>query len=376
VEPVVVSSAAETGGSAGDEEVLALGRHRGSRAWLIIAVVGILAVGGLIAGIASQRGHHAAPVPSQSPTTSPPPFDQGQPVALGAGTPTALVLAGGGLVMFQTDPASLTTVEQRPAGRTVSRPAEGDARTLLVVDPSSQKVWLIEPGRGSPPGPSTSILLAYGLHTLDIATRLEVPAVVSSAAVLDGRLWLSTDRGVYTFADGPTRLAGYSGPVHAIDADPTRHRLLATTETKAASMLQIRPSRLDVVRGPWLPLDTASLAIVDGTIWVAGSNAAPDEPHVLRLDPATLQPHGPALVRDRDYAFVSAGHSVVWMGGYAASVPSVPVPLSCLDPTTGRTLQLWGDAQPPVVSSSGIAFAFAYLRPQVVPLQLGPDCPG
>ncbi len=371
VEPVVVLPAAETGGSAGDEEGLALGGRRGSRAWLIVAVVGILAVGGLIAGIASQRGHHAEPVPSRSPTTSPPPFDQGQPVALGAGTPTALAIADGSLVMFQTDPASLTRVEQRPAGRTVSRPAEGDARTLLAGDPSSQKVWLIEPGRGSPPGPSTSILVAYDLHSLDIATRLEVPAVVSSAAVLDGRLWLGTDHGVYTFADGPTRLAGYSGPVHAIAADPTRHRLLATTETMAASMLQIRPSRLDVVRGPWLPLDTASLAIVDGTIWVAGSNAAPDEPHVLRLDPATLQPRGPALVRDRDYAFVSAGHSVVWIGGYPISNP-----LSCLDPATGRTLQTWTDAQPPVISSSGTAFAFAPLGAHVVPLRLGPDCPG
>jgi Phage integrase family len=51
-------------------------------------------------------------------------------------------------------------------------------------------------------------------------------------------------------------------------------------------------------------------------------------------------------------------------------------PVSCLDPTTGRALQIWGDAQPPVASSSGIAFAFAYLRPQVVPLRLGPECPG
>src|SRR6266536_5322901 len=228
-EPVVVSPVAATGDAGGDEEILDPG-GRGRRAWLIIAVVGILAVGGLIAGVASQRGHHAAPAPSRSPTTSPPPFDQGQPIALGAGTPTALAIADGSLVVFQADPASLTTVEQRPAGRTVSRPAEGDARTLLAGDPSSQKVWLIEPGRGSPPGPSTSILVAYDLHSLDIATRLDVPAVVSSAAVLDGRLWLGTDHGVYTWADGSTRLAGYSGPVHAIAADPTRHRLLATTE--------------------------------------------------------------------------------------------------------------------------------------------------
>ncbi|HYS38219.1 MAG TPA: hypothetical protein VEO01_21585, partial [Pseudonocardiaceae bacterium] len=167
------------------------------------------------------------------------------------------------------------------------------------------------------------------------------------------------------------RLAGYAGPVHTIAADPRRHRLLATTETKAASMLTVRPSRLDVVRGPWLPLDTASLAIVDGAIWVAGANGFPPDPHVLRLDPTTLQPRGPALVRDRDYAFVSAGQSVVWMGGYPISNP-----ISCLDPATGRTLQTWTDAQRPVVSSRGTAFAFAPLGTHVVPLRLGPACPG
>jgi hypothetical protein len=368
-EPVIVSPVAATGDTAGDEEVLTLGSRRGRRRWLIVAVAAVLATGTLAGAIASDGSRSATHLLSSSPARSTPPVDQRVPVALGPGTPTRLAVADGSLIAFLADPATLVRAEQRPDGLVVRRSAEGDPAALLTVDPSSRVVWLIEPASDSL---LPSDFFAYDLDSLELMVSGGVPAVVSAAAVLDGRLWLATIRGVYTIGlrrGSMTRLAGYSGPVHAIAADPTRHRLLATTDTKAARILQVQPSQLNVVLGPWLPLDTVSLAIVDGAIWVAGGNGAIGAPHVLRLDPATLRPRGPAVVRDRDFAFVLPGRSVVWTGSYG--------PVLCLDPVTGRTLQTWTDVQMPVASGRGIAFAFTPLwPPQVVPLRLGRDCPG
>ena len=59
-EPAAVSPARAPCVAEGDEEVLAVGGHGGRRTWLIAAVVGIVAVGGLVAGIGSNRSHHPA----------------------------------------------------------------------------------------------------------------------------------------------------------------------------------------------------------------------------------------------------------------------------------------------------------------------------
>ncbi len=356
----------------GPDEVVEFRRpgRRGPRSrWLLAGAV-LAAVGALVGVLLTRGGGYPVAAPSSRPVASRVPSVSsavpgagGQPIGLLTPAPAVdLVLGEHGLYVLQADGVvsrvdggSLLGNDTVPAGASIAQ--------RLFVDEPAQRSWLVASAATS------TVQITSGEPGVTVSRVIRVPAQVSDGALFGGRLWLATSAGIYVL--GPddvaaARVPAYAGATIAIAADPLRQRLIATSSGWPTRMLQVRAGRVTVLPGSLL-LGKTSIAVSANQIWLTGYG---DGPHVLHLDPTTLQPFAVSPVDPQvgPGAQVWAGGSVVWVrdGGSEG--------LSCVDAATGEVRADWSNVSGPVASRAGAGYAVA--DGAVIRLELSPACPG
>jgi hypothetical protein len=361
---------AAPGEPATDDEVLALGSQRTPPRWLVIAAVVVLFAGVVAMAAVKRGGHHTAvPAPSASlaspPAENPLPQGMGQPLELGETVPIDLAAATGVVLVLTASPPRLGQVDSA-SGRLNRQVAVPAGSRRLVMDRAGEHAWIIA-GRDA---------LAYDASTLAPIGKVTVPATVFAAAVLNDRLFMATDQGVYmtALAREPylglpqelTRLPGFKDSVQTISADPSRHRLLAISQEYA--LLTVDSRAVHVVR----QLHThapESIEVTDAAIWAVGFGDVGGT-RVARLDPLTLQ------LTSIDAGDANApqgargwpGAAVFWVkNAYTDSI-------ACRDARSGVVGAIFPGLDGPVVSTPGAAYAIS--RGDVVRVATSMACPG
>ena len=218
-------------------------------------------------------------------------------------------------------------------GRTITRlplpAALADPR--LVADPGTDLVWLVANG----------LARAYDGRTLAVVFDGWAPPC-DDATAMDGMLFVTNDRDVVEVGPGlrvPRHVETTPGPIAALTADPTRHRLILAYLAAHSRLMAVAPES----SGPARVEQTAAfdfnqptLAVAAGQLWMAGYSA---DNVLVRLDPQTLRP----------VARTSLG-SALGLGAYLAGGGAYTVwvrgagdggELRCLSAITGRQLQSW-----------------------------------
>lgn len=339
--------------------------------WLVAAVAVLTVVAGTtavikVAGSLGRVGSAGRPlgstVPPPTPTVRTVPGMR--PLDLPGGQPVDLALGARHLYVLTSLPSALLTVSKIDVGDghvddTVDVPI-GAGR--LIVDEELGRLWVLisEQDRG--------VVLEFDSSTLRPTNSVSIPAAVQGVAVLDHRLWVATwAAGLYSLAPGARALV--RSPVRcgctAITADPGNRRLILTFGAWPAQVASYRPADGRVVTGESLDLGKTSLAVVRGTVWVAGYG----NDRVARLDPSTLRfaAHGPSDQDVEAGGVVWPGQGVVWIGGDERR-------LRCVDPASGRLLGDEPYGPGPVVSRTGAVFVV--IPGLVGRLELAPGCGG
>jgi hypothetical protein len=225
----------------------------------------------------------------------------------------------------------------------------GEAR--LVLDPQADRIWLVV--FDTPRGAVVEFDLA--LHRLRTTSS---DAAVSSAAALDGHLYLATAGGIADLAPGaraPAALPAIAGDVTELAADRTRSRIvgLALGELGARA-LEFTPGGGRPFLAPHaLPFGKGELAVTgDGAIWAGGYG--PSGAVLVRLDPASLGVAAYSQVATElgpGARLVAAGDGAVWVRSGAGGNA-----LYCLDSRTGGSRQVWSSAPGAVASMGGVAY--------------------
>jgi hypothetical protein len=353
-EPVVVPVSAD---GEGDEELITTGPRLPR--WALLAAISVVAAGALTAlAIKTNRHPTAAPIPSATPTpiaSSPAP----QRLA-GLSVQDFAMGAGGELYVLTSPPAQLVAVDRNGSIR--SRALAPPDANLVVANPTSDLVWLIVPKGGG------SAVFVYAGSTTAAIGQFDLPAKVVAADVLGNQLWMATDRGVYRGWPGQhaTLLSGYTGPVQAITADPSRFRLLAVSTSYDLITVDERGARKVRRLTTVLP---KSIAVTDDGIWVVGFGR-PLGSRLGRVDPRTLHvtPVGGTDADAPRGASGWSGGSVLWIK-YADSGSVV-----CLDGRTGEASAAYTETDTPVVSVPGVVYALRGTR--VVKLPSTRACSG
>jgi hypothetical protein len=353
-EPVVVPMTAQ---AEGDEELIAAGPRLPR--WLVLSAIAIVAAGALTAlGMKSGRHQAAAPAPTPSPTPS-------------VISPAPQGLAGLSVQDFAIDPSGELYVLTSPPEQVVAVDRDESIRgrapapvgaQMVVANSANGLVWVIVPGR------QRSDVFVYAGSTMTQVGQLQVPATVVAADSLEDQLFLATDRGVYRGWPGrvATRLPGYTGPVQAIAADPSRFRLLAVS--KSYDLITVAERTVRKVRR-LTSLRAKSIAVTDHDIWLVGFGR-PSGSRVGRLDPQTLRvtPVGGPDADAQRGALGWPGGSVFWVR-YADSGSVL-----CLDGRTGQASDAYTETDAPVVSVPGVVYAMRGTG--VVRLPSPTACPG
>lgn len=353
--PLVVPA---TGEAEGDDELIAAGPRLPR--WLVLAIVGVIVAAGLTSlALKGGRHHVAAPTPAPPPSvTSPAP----QTLA-SLSVQDFAINQGGELYVLTSPPEKLVAVDRdlKIRGET-SAPVGAQ---LVIANSTSDLVWVVVPQDHN------SEVFVYAGSTMAAIGQLHVAATVVAADALDNQLWMATDRGIYRSWPGTeaTRVPGYTGPVRAIAADPSRFRLLAVS--RSSDLITVdehgdqsahKVRRLTTV----LP---HSIAVTDGGIWLVGFGQ-PGGSRVGRLDPQTLRV---SLVNPPDFqaqrgALGWSGGSVFWIR-YADTGSLV-----CVDGRTGQVSDTYLETDTPVVSVPGVVYAMRGTG--VVRLPSPKACPG
>jgi hypothetical protein len=220
----------------------------------------------------------------------------------------------------------------------------------LVADPSGARLWIVS--EGTEPAPVRVVATAGPARGPDVA----VPATVYDTAVLAGHLYLATSAGVMDVVPGAQHavaLAGRTGLVTAIAADPARNRLLALDATSPVHVLAVTPGR--GVRGAaTLPsIGVSSIAVVAGSIWLGGYSDTGSV--VVRLAPAALTPVqvSPVSALTGPGTRVVAGHADLFVTSGAAPAAQG----WCVDGRDGSVLASWTGLAGPLSSAGGRVFA-------------------
>ncbi len=218
---------------------------------------------------------------------------------------------------------------RRPVAR-IALPA-AVAAPRLVADAGADVVWLV--GNG--------LARAYDGRTLDVVFDGWAPPC-DNATAMDGRLFVTNDVDLVEVGPGlrvPLHAATAPGPIAAIAADPSRHRLIVAYLGAPSRILAIVPRRngpARVERAAPLAANEPTLAVAGGRIWLAGYDSVSA---LVRLDPVTLRPVGGATLGAAlglGAYLAGAGASTVWVRGTGDAGE-----LRCLDATDGRQLQTW-----------------------------------
>lgn len=225
-------------------------------------------------------------------------------------------------------------------------------------------VWAFAPGKR---------LYSVDASTLAMGPLIRAPSGTLAAAVLDGRLYLDSNVGVYevpSSGHGGTWSVVASGG-RAMAADPVRHRLLVVDDGGRRIHAYAPPDRAPVASAP-LPFETTSITVAAGEIWVTGMTSGADpRPVLARLDPATLRVVGHSALE----ASLTSPPTVV-AGGASLWIRSADggSELWCVNPLTGAVAQRWS-ALPGIVAA-GAGRAFVSYGGSVGMLHLNDGCAG
>lgn len=230
----------------------------------------------------------------------------------------------------------------------VTADAELGATPELVLDLSTQTIWLVELGHRN------TTLYSFENVTMMQQRVIHIAGRISGAVSLDGRLFLAEQtRLVEVPKSGRPRVVARAtgGGFDSIVADSARGGLIIAN-LGAPTILQRATvgsgGKVHMSRPVRLAIAKASMAVVNGAIWIGGFGEAQQNAPLYRLDPATLRPEttsplarnlGPGAV------IVAGGVLDVWVrdGGSGA--------LHCIDAAAGNPLQHWTIDGP--VSSGG-----------------------
>jgi hypothetical protein len=216
----------------------------------------------------------------------------------------------------------------------------------LVADPSGSRLWIVS--EGAAPTPVRVFDTDAHVRRPDVAA----PATIYDTAVLAGHLYLATSVGVLNAAPGARRAVPVPGPaglVSAIAADPSRDRLLALDASSPVHVLAVTPGGQVRRAATLTSVGVASIAVVNGSIWLGGysdSGAA-----VVRLDPQTLTPVDVSAVSGLTGfgTRVTAGRSDLFVTSGAAPV----IQAWCVAGATGAVLRSWTGLTGTISSSGG-----------------------
>lgn len=337
-----------------DFEVLTTQAWRIPR-WLV-AVLAVLAVIGTATALVRAAGGRptrpTAAAASQTSARPSAPPRQGPPALLGThwldlggGQPVDLALGTRHAFVLAALPSELRTVMKMDLrGQVEQTVVVPVGASQLAVDEDDDRLWLVvSDDRGD-------TVLDYDSSTLRYVSALPVPARVWGAVALDGRLWLASERGLYSLDHRVHALA--RAPVTcgctAIAADAENHRVIVTIDAWPARVIGYRPADRTMLTGPSLDVGKTSLAAVHGVVWVAGYG----RDRLVKLNPITLRRDGyrPPSDLPGPGMTVWPGTDVIWVGGDGGG-------MSCVDRLSGAPLStLAAGSTGPVVSRDGIVF--------------------
>lgn len=329
------------------DELLDVGARRTLPRWLgALALVAVGVAGIAIAVTGGGSGPRAAPASS---TPSRPHTSAGTGVTPTPTTIQALIPAPGWLGFYALEDGRVAALQLNGSPRAVSAAiGAGDGAQLgLVFDPAGAVVWVMPVGNDF-----AGELEAYAAADLHLILRLHLPDIVEHAAVLDGRLYLTTVSGLL-LRTGPhgrslETAAHLAGRVGAVVADPTRHRLLYLVENDPAVVRSWSPGGAASVGAP-LPFAKGDLAVVDNVIWAGGFAAR--GAILVRLDPRTLRAgHVAAVSGQLGPGALLAGSAE---GVLFVRSGSLDEPLWCLDASSGAVRKRWSGLPGAVAATSG-----------------------
>jgi hypothetical protein len=338
---------------AGEEEVLDTrpgGRRRRFALTAGIVLLAAVVIAGLVAARGRSGHHHAGPTPNPSPShTAAPDLAAVEPSAGDAIGDTLYVVEAGALATVDVN-TGRSFVWHRVG------PDDGATEYRVIADGAHHQVFVVSSG-----GDSTAVAW-FDSGTLVEPGEAAVPGRLGGAALLDGRLYVSTSTGVVAIGQepatapyGPTAIRGGQ----AVTADPSRHRLLVThLDGVQADVEAHRPDRAGAQAAAPVPFMKGDVVVVDGRIWAVGF--AENGAVIARLDSETLRAAarspletqlGPGAV----VAAVGVHHFLLRDGGGGSG-------LWCLD-ASGAVRRSWPAVTgTPVLTSSGV-YVLAAGRP-------------
>lgn len=373
-----------------DEDVLDLGPRRPVPHWAV-GLIGFAVAAAVVLGLALGYHDHGRPAaassahrapsvagppsavrtgvmqlgaPSPLPATAPPlgPLTVEPPVrpgtnpafsrtlTVGSQAVEAMALAGRQLFVLQPcrllaiDAGTLHSLLSVPQVCELGDPGRGPWQLL----PAGRDLWAVGAGARS----------AYRIDPVTLQLRGLVPLrrPASGAAVLDGHLYLIQAGRLFDVAPGASRavrVPDLTG-VHAVVADPVRHRLLLVDHAELfATVRWYVPASAAVGPAERMPFGSGDLIVADGSIWSEGAGS-PQLPIVARLDPDSLTPDRQSPVMTElalEPEFVAAGRAVLWVRS-----PGTGGDLWCLAAGSGAVAEHWDNLPGLVASASGAAF--------------------
>ena len=353
----------------GEEDLLDLGGRHGAPSWLVAVGIGVLVAGVIAVAVAKQAGHHhvATTLPTTTfelPSTIAP-TGAGTSVDLGETSAVDLALADQWLYVLTKSPSRLGQAEAQ-SGEVTRQIAAPTGADRIYADRSGEMVWVV----------AGKVVHAYDGPTLFNTGHLRLPQRIATAAALDGKLYVSTEHGVYEMtAPTYTGLAAASvrllpghprQEVQTMTADPTRHRLFAVTA--GYELLEVTTRGVRSVRQLQGQLPS-SIEVTRSGIWIVGFGN-PGGTRLGRLDPATLRitPVGSNDADAPQGADGWAGTDVFWMR-YAYSDS-----LTCRDGRSGAVVATLNGVDGPVQSVHGAAYGIR--GGKAVRLATTSRCPG
>ncbi len=314
-------------GSAGD------GRRLAVRGLGVAAVVTAIVVAVVV-------GNGDKPIPRSAPANnaSASPADRRStlalPVSVAFGSASVDVLAVGNRVYSLTP--TLIGMAGRDGGAAVVRPtplglSAPIGQGTLVVDLGRRLLWVVDIGGNA--------IGAYDLDHLDALSAPVSPYPINGAVAMDGRLWFTTDHGLYTAvarSSTPRFMPHTRRPLGAIAADRTLHRLLVVVDSSPARLIAV--SQYGPVAAVRLPIsDVSSMAYPEGALWLAGTSAS--GPTLLLVDPPKLRVRGPSPI------IAQVGSTPMIVGAFQNRLLVRGDPgghsLYCVDAYSGEIKQRW-----------------------------------
>lgn len=349
----------------GTGEVLDTCPRRPVPRWVV--VLGALVVLGAIVAAVVLRGGSSTPQSrptSSTPSVIPPDRSLENAYALVGDTVDRRLFALSGSRLFAVAPDG--TPEGR--GTPVQVGSLTDSEVQLVLDAPHHLLWAVPQNATGHDGLAAGFAEYFDPRQLSRSVRIPLPGRVQSAATLDGRLYVTTDDGLWrsTTDSGPFERVRTVTPAAdtQLVGDPSRHRLILVRHG-ARTTAFFYPS---AAAPRTLPGRTLTLAVVGGTIWRAGSQRGRSV--LTTLDPTTLASRAnlaPRLTDGRPTYVEIQGT------GDRSLYVTVGTSLRCLSGSTGRTLRVFGNLPGVFASFGGRGFVGTAAR--LAPVRMG-RCPG